>query len=506
MALGVTLKDAYELTATTFNSAIETAASDLRDAAFAAWDELDSEFEEYARVLNYQDIRANSGLTVPADAFDDPIFDFDVCFVAGTPILMADGTKKPIEEIQPGDLVLAADHLNPEESPAPARVVRTFDNGLKDVVRLKFEGDEEIVCTPSHRIYVSGRGWVCAEDLQIGDLCVSAEYEKVAFVERETLSEKARVLNFEVEGRHTYFVGCSRNLLVHNDCFKTIKEYVSTYTDELSRGLAQGVANLVNGVQDIAVETVNLAPLLANTVADLVDPGTYEPIRIPYVPSPDWSRGMFMEEATYGSIDTHKLSKVIGGESATHLIGLSASSLPRKFSRNGSVGGLIHRTSNSNLKVIETIKSEKETYYALGKSNTQKIYALKGKSIIPNWARGLLGNAEAGVEIPGEVGAYFQPIPPTGITKFLERINGGWVANARKLEWTVVNTSEIETPVYEVVVNNVELVTPKITAWDILDSGVGMTGWNLYNFWYVQKFDPQEVMEQIFLRYDYLLW
>ena len=126
LALGVTLKDAYEATAATFNGALDAAAGDLRDAAFAAWDELDAEFEEYARILNYQDMRANLGLTVPADAFEDPIFfDFEVCFVAGTPILMADGSKKPIEEIQPGDVVLAADHLSPEGTPAPACVIMT---------------------------------------------------------------------------------------------------------------------------------------------------------------------------------------------------------------------------------------------------------------------------------------------------------------------------------------------------------------------------------------------
>ena len=43
---------------------------------------------------------------------------------------MADGTKKAIEEIKPGDFVLAADHLDPERKPEAARVVRFFDNGL----------------------------------------------------------------------------------------------------------------------------------------------------------------------------------------------------------------------------------------------------------------------------------------------------------------------------------------------------------------------------------------
>ena len=50
---------------------------------------------------------------------------------------------------------VAADHLNPEEKPVAANVVRFFDNGEKNVVKLIFSGQdaelEEIVCTPNHR-------------------------------------------------------------------------------------------------------------------------------------------------------------------------------------------------------------------------------------------------------------------------------------------------------------------------------------------------------------------
>ena len=106
----------------------------------------------------------------------------------------------------------AADHLNPEEKPAAANVVRFFDNGEKDVVKLLFDNSaqneeaEEIVCTPEHPFYVIGKGWVRAQDLQQGDFCLSANGEKVAFVSRENLVEKQRVYNFEVDNLHTYFV------------------------------------------------------------------------------------------------------------------------------------------------------------------------------------------------------------------------------------------------------------------------------------------------------------
>jgi hypothetical protein len=47
------------------------------------------------------------------------------CFVRGTPILLADGTSKPIEQINIGDLVLAFDK---DASLMPRRVIRLFEN------------------------------------------------------------------------------------------------------------------------------------------------------------------------------------------------------------------------------------------------------------------------------------------------------------------------------------------------------------------------------------------
>jgi hypothetical protein len=40
------------------------------------------------------------------------------CFPAGTLVLMGDGTSKPIEEIEPGDMVLADDPEDPEKPSA----------------------------------------------------------------------------------------------------------------------------------------------------------------------------------------------------------------------------------------------------------------------------------------------------------------------------------------------------------------------------------------------------
>ena len=179
---------------------------------------------DVAKIYAYNEAKILAGGEVEPDAFENPTEDFEVCFVAGTQVLLADGSTKPIEQIRPGDKVLSSHHLTPEETPTSANVVRFFDNGEKEVVRLRFAAQEtpidatsqlahdaaspqEIVCTPGHRFYVVGKGWVCAQDLQPGDLALSAAGEKIAFVSRENLAEKRRVYNFEVEGKHTYFIG-----------------------------------------------------------------------------------------------------------------------------------------------------------------------------------------------------------------------------------------------------------------------------------------------------------
>ena len=214
------LSSAYDSIGATTQSALDAADLAYRAAAFGAWEDFLDEALENNQIYAHHQERIDRGGTVANDVFENPTFDYEVCFTAGTQILMADGSTKPIETIRPGDMVLAADHLNPESQPQAGEVVRFFDNGEKDVVKLSFVDDQEIVCTPEHPFYVIGKGWVHAQDLQQGDFCLSATGDKIAFVSKENLVEKQRVYNFEVDNLHTYFVGSNFvvSILVHNLC------------------------------------------------------------------------------------------------------------------------------------------------------------------------------------------------------------------------------------------------------------------------------------------------
>jgi hypothetical protein len=76
------------------------------------------------------------------------------CFIAGTPILMADGTEKPIEEIGAGDMVMSFDPHAEEGLGAwvPQEVTRTFVNTTRVLIDL-----HGLKVTPGHE-FLSDKG------------------------------------------------------------------------------------------------------------------------------------------------------------------------------------------------------------------------------------------------------------------------------------------------------------------------------------------------------------
>jgi hypothetical protein len=143
---------------------------------------------------------------------------FGVCFVAGTPVLTANGIVA-IEDIKPGDLVCSEDRATGEKG--LKRVLRTFANTASELVHV-CAGGQTISGTPGHPFYVTGKGWTSAGQLCAGDELVlqSGGAAVVESVRHERLDAPVAVYNFEVEGWHTYYVG-DGGVLVHNKCVDT---------------------------------------------------------------------------------------------------------------------------------------------------------------------------------------------------------------------------------------------------------------------------------------------
>ncbi|QSQ12250.1 RHS repeat-associated core domain-containing protein [Myxococcus landrumensis] len=151
---------------------------------------------------------AARGLVQRAQRFLAPRIVLGACFVAGTPVLAADGLE-PIEEVSVGDWVWAWG----EETRAPGwhRVARTFIKPETVVLEVTLEATdgarESLGVTAEHPFGVVGRGWTEAQALWWGDEVESATGQRVRVVSVATSAERRAVFNLEVEDAHTYFVG-----------------------------------------------------------------------------------------------------------------------------------------------------------------------------------------------------------------------------------------------------------------------------------------------------------
>ncbi|MFN7306204.1 MAG: Hint domain-containing homing endonuclease, partial [Acetobacteraceae bacterium] len=83
----------------------------------------------------------------PEDASGLLEYHFPRCFLAGTPILMADGQEKPIEDIRVGDMVMSFDPSADQGRGAlvPKPVSRTFQNVTRSIIDLR-----GLYMTPGH--------------------------------------------------------------------------------------------------------------------------------------------------------------------------------------------------------------------------------------------------------------------------------------------------------------------------------------------------------------------
>ena len=97
--------------------------------------------------------------------------DPDQCLVAGTLVTMADGSKRPIEQIEAGDLVLSS---HGSGRFAPSRVLRTHQSSARELVAITTASGRRIVSTPEHthfagfaRAQTADRGPSCSTRLTV---------------------------------------------------------------------------------------------------------------------------------------------------------------------------------------------------------------------------------------------------------------------------------------------------------------------------------------------------
>ena len=89
------------------------------------------------------------------------------CIAAGTPVMLADGTSRPIEHLPMlgGRSVFGPDS---ERRLSVGHQSRMMVQGERECVSLVLQDGRTLVCTPDHQILCADGRWVRADELSIG--------------------------------------------------------------------------------------------------------------------------------------------------------------------------------------------------------------------------------------------------------------------------------------------------------------------------------------------------
>lgn len=136
-------------------------------------------------------------------------------FDAGTLVLMADGSHKPINDVKLGDQVIAADPETGERG--PRKVIDLIRHGgAHTMVDVELSDGSQIDATDKHPFWVTSEGeWVDAIDLQPGDVVTTASEATLTVTSTAVSQADLTAYNLTVADLHTYHVGVA-DVLVHN--------------------------------------------------------------------------------------------------------------------------------------------------------------------------------------------------------------------------------------------------------------------------------------------------
>jgi hypothetical protein len=129
------------------------------------------------------------------------------CFLAGTRITMADGTEKPIEAIQAGDMVLAYDEKDGTLKPDRVKVVHEPVTAEGYLVV-----NEKLHLTNVHPVLTPG-GWKEIGELAVGDKLIGADKKEIAIASIRNVAGPVKVYNFATNPYETYV---ANGVIVHN--------------------------------------------------------------------------------------------------------------------------------------------------------------------------------------------------------------------------------------------------------------------------------------------------
>jgi RHS repeat-associated protein len=176
-------------------------------------------------------------------------------FTPTAAVVMADGSRKVIEQVEVGEKVLATD---PTTGRTEAREVTDVivGDGEKRLVEITVATGggktSTVTATDEHPFWVDGLNrWVNAKDLKPGYRFQTADHRSATVVGTHTRTRHHRVYNLTVDGIHTYYIAAGdRKILVHN-CGPGARDGAGLSPDQLmaaSRKLRDDYANELAGL------------------------------------------------------------------------------------------------------------------------------------------------------------------------------------------------------------------------------------------------------------------
>ncbi|WP_192962634.1 polymorphic toxin-type HINT domain-containing protein [Propionibacterium acidifaciens] len=138
------------------------------------------------------------------------------CFTPDTPVLMADGSTKRIDQVQAGEQVLAHNPATGQDE--PATVEQTFTHEKVPTLRVTTTSGT-VETTATHPFHVQGRGYTPASDLHEGDILHTPDGHTTTVVSIQATGRTETVHNLAITGHHNYHVATTTGqpILVHNN-------------------------------------------------------------------------------------------------------------------------------------------------------------------------------------------------------------------------------------------------------------------------------------------------
>ncbi|MFH8804894.1 RHS repeat-associated core domain-containing protein [Streptomyces sp. NPDC017936] len=176
-------------------------------------------------------------------------------FLPGTGVLLADGTKKAIEDVTVGDIVVTT---NPETGETvEKKVVETIttedDKDFTEIV-ISVNGERSsIVATDTHPFWVPDlKEWVNAGDLQLGQTLRTSAGTHVQITALSHYTKRQRTHDLTIEDIHAYYVLAGATpVLVHN---------------------CNGGTTVYRGVSEVSGETGGANPAFDDAVEGIARP------------------------------------------------------------------------------------------------------------------------------------------------------------------------------------------------------------------------------------------